>query len=131
MNYHLLSVRVMVSVYFIYFNLIFFLIIIIVRLSLKSKYQFYLNVHPGFDGTCLNKVSLLFIITIHAFTRGQSQLSLSETEPKWFEFETSRYAFGGRISRFAKVNMNKVNILYRIVLILVGSCSFLCTLSLY
>ena len=37
-----------------------------------------------------------------------SQPRLSETEPKWFVFEISCYAFGGRIRRFAKVNVNKV-----------------------
>ena len=58
---------------------------------------------------------------------------LAETKPKWFVFETSCYhAFGGRIHCFAKANVNKVNIIvYWIVLILVASCSFLCTLSLY
>ena len=35
---------------------------------------------------------------------------MSETEPKWFVFETSSYAFGGEIRRFAKVYVNKVNI---------------------
>ena len=45
-----------------------------------------------------------------------SQPRLSETEPRWFVFETSCYAFGGRIRRFTKLNVNKVNIflLYRI-----------------
>ena len=38
-------------------------------------------------------------------------VSDSETEPKWFVFETSWYALGGRIRHFAKVNVNKVNIL--------------------
>ena len=47
---------------------------------------------------------------------------MSETESKWFMFETSSYAFGGRIRRFATVNVNKVNIVYCIVLILVASC---------
>ena len=32
---------------------------------------------------------------------------------------------------FAKVNVNKVNISYGIVLIQLASCSFRCTLSLY
>ena len=38
------------------------------------------------------------------------------------------YVFGGRIRRFAKVNVNKVNIFYCIVLIMVASCLFRCTL---
>ena len=45
--------------------------------------------------------------------------------------ETSCYAFGGRIRRFTKVNVNKVNMLYCIELILVANCSFRCTPSLY
>ena len=32
---------------------------------------------------------------------------LSETELKWFMFETACYAFGGRIRRFAKVKVTK------------------------
>ena len=43
-----------------------------------------------------------------------SQTRLSETEPKWFVFEASCYAFGGRIRRFAKVNVNKVNIFFTV-----------------
>ena len=45
-----------------------------------------------------------------------SRSRLSETVPMWFMFETSCYAFGGRIRRFAKLNVNKVNFvpLYRI-----------------
>ena len=39
-----------------------------------------------------------------------SRPRLSETEPKWFMFETSCYAYGGRIRRFAKLNVNKVKI---------------------
>ena len=39
-----------------------------------------------------------------------SRSRLSETEPKWFMFETSCYGVGGRIRRFAKLNVNKVNI---------------------
>ena len=41
---------------------------------------------------------------------------MSETEPKWFMFETCSYAFGRRIRPFAKLNVKKVNIclLYRI-----------------
>ena len=52
-----------------------------------------------------------------------SRPSLSETEPKWSIFETSRYAFGGRNLRLAKLKVvNKINILlYRI-----HSRSFLC-----
>ena len=46
---------------------------------------------------------------------------LSETEPKWFVFETSCYAFGGRICRF----VNKVNMFYCIILILLSSKLFL------
>ena len=57
-------------------------------------------------------------------------IRLSEMEPKWFVCEMSCYAFGGRIRRFAKVNANKVNMLYCIVLIIVPICSFRCTLSL-
>ena len=41
---------------------------------------------------------------------------MSETEPKWFVFDTSCYAFGGRTRRFAKVNVNKVNICYIILI---------------
>ena len=58
-----------------------------------------------------------------------SRPRLSETEPKYM-FETSCYAFVGQIRCLAKVNVNKVNICYCIVLILVASCSFRCTLSL-
>ena len=38
-----------------------------------------------------------------------SRSRMSEMEPKWFMFETSSYAFGRRIRRFAKLNVNKVN----------------------
>ena len=48
-----------------------------------------------------------------------NRLRLPEMEAKSFVFETSFYVFGGRIRRFAKVNLNKVNILYCIVLIIV------------
>ena len=41
----------------------------------------------------------------------------SRPEPKCFVFETSRHAFGGRIRRFGKVNVNKVNIFYCMLLI--------------
>ena len=41
-----------------------------------------------------------------------------------FMFVNSCYVFGRRIRRFAKFNVNKVNILYRIIFILVASCSF-------
>ena len=44
-----------------------------------------------------------------------SRPRLSEADPKFFVFETSCYSFGGRIRHFAKVNMNKVNMLYCIV----------------
>ena len=37
-----------------------------------------------------------------------SRPRLSEMEPNWSMFETSCYAFGGRIRRFAKVNATKV-----------------------
>ena len=60
-----------------------------------------------------------------------SRPRLSETEPNWFVFETSFYAFGGRIRRLAKVNVNKLNIFYGMVLIQLLSCSFRCLLSLY
>ena len=62
---------------------------------------------------------------------------MSETVPQWFMFETSCYAFGGRIRRFTKLNVNKVNsnaiLLIRLYLtiddefsqlkILISSCS--------
>ena len=48
--------------------------------------------------------------TSHAFGRSASRSRLSETEPKWFMFQTSCYAFGGRIGRLANLNANKVNI---------------------
>ena len=73
---------------------------------------------------------IILILSMHSLAAA-SWPRLSETEPKWFEFETSCYAFGGRIRSFAKVNVNQVNIFYCIVLILVSGCSFLCTLSLY
>ena len=53
-----------------------------------------------------------------------SRPRISETEPKWFMFETSSYVFGRRIRRFAKLNVNKVNIFYFIVFTLVANCSF-------
>ena len=63
-----------------------------------------------------------FIIRLAAASRPR----LPETKPKWFEqrfeFETSCYALGRRIRRFAKVNVNKVITFYWIVLILVVSC---------
>ena len=37
--------------------------------------------------------------TSHAFTRAARRSRLSETESKWFLFETSRYVFGGQIRR--------------------------------
>ncbi len=45
-----------------------------------------------------------------------SRPRLSETEPNWFMFETSSYAYGRRVRRIAKLNVNKVNffLLYRI-----------------
>ena len=51
-----------------------------------------------------------------------SRPRMSETEPKWFIFETSSYAFGRRIRRFAKLNVSKVNLFYFIVFSLVSSC---------
>ena len=39
-----------------------------------------------------------------------SRARMSETEPKWFMFETSSYAFRRRIRRFATLNVNRVNI---------------------
>ena len=60
-----------------------------------------------------------------------NQPRLSEAEPKRFVLETSCYAFGGRIGRFSKLNVNKVNIFYCIVFILVANCSFRYILSLY
>ena len=51
-----------------------------------------------------------------------SRTRMSEREPKWFLFATSSYAFGRRNSRFATLNVNKVNLFYFIVLILVASC---------
>ena len=45
-----------------------------------------------------------------------SRPTLSETETKWFMFDISCYAFGGRVRSFAKVNVNKVNIFNGITL---------------
>ena len=70
------------------------------------------------------------ILAMHSLTVA-SRPRMSYTKPKWFVFETSCYAFGERIRRLAKLNVNKVNLLYIIEFILVASCSFLCTLSLY
>ena len=58
---------------------------------------------------------VLYILAMHSLA-ASSRPRLSETAPKWFMFETSCYAFGGRIRRFAELNLNKVNIvlLYRI-----------------
>ena len=48
--------------------------------------------------------------------------------------ETSCYAFGGRIRLIAKVNVNKDNMFYCIIihnlLIIVASCYFRCILSI-
>ena len=46
----------------------------------------------------------------------ESRPIMSEEKPELFVFETSCYAFGGRISRFAKLNVNKINtvLLHRI-----------------
>ena len=40
----------------------------------------------------------------------------SQTEPKWFMFESSSYGFGVRIRRFSKLNVNNVYmfLLYRL-----------------
>ena len=62
-------------------------------------------------------ISTLGRLVLHSL-RSASQPRLSETEPKWFMFETSCYAFGGLIHRFAKLNVNKVNFFYGIVFIL-------------
>ena len=51
---------------------------------------------------------------------------LSETEPSWFVFETSCYAFGGVIRRFAKVNVNKVK-----VFLLYQRCEINCSKLLF
>ena len=54
-----------------------------------------------------------------------SRPRMSETEPKWFMFfETSSYAFGRRIRRFATLKVNKLNIFYSIVFILVRKLFF-------
>ena len=54
-------------------------------------------------------IYIMFLIAV-------SRPRLSETEPKWFMFGSSCYAFGGQIRRLAKFNVNRVNIclLYRI-----------------
>ena len=52
----------------------------------------------------------MYILAMH-WLAAASLPRLSETEPKCFVFETSCYAFGGRIRRFAKVNVNYVNII--------------------
>ena len=59
---------------------------------------------------------ILLKLAIHSLV-AESRPRLSETEPK---FETTCYAFGERICRFAKVNVNKVKMLYYIILILVA-----------
>ena len=45
---------------------------------------------------------LFIFFTSHAFIAAASQPRLSET-PKWFMFETSCYAFSGRIRHFTTV----------------------------
>ena len=57
---------------------------------------------------------VLWKLAMHSLTAA-SRPRLSETEPKWFVFETSCYAFGGRIRRFAKLNVNKVKNFYCII----------------
>ena len=56
-----------------------------------------------------------------------SRPRLPETDPKWFVFETSCYPFGGRIRRFAKLNVNRVNIflLYFINLLFLSMHTFI------
>ena len=76
--------------------------------------------------TCSDSLMIMVLYSLAAASRSR----LSETDPKWFVFETSCYAFGGRIHRFVKVKANKVNMFYCIVLI-VGSCIFRCTLSIH
>ena len=54
-----------------------------------------------------NEENVLFLHTLamHSLAAA-SRPRLSEMEPKWFVFETYCFAFGGRIRRFAKVNVN-------------------------
>ena len=49
------------------------------------------------------------ILAVHSLAAA-SWPRFSETESQWFVFETSCYAFGGRIRRFAKVSLNKLNL---------------------
>ena len=72
----------------------------------------------------------LKILSMHLLAVA-SRPRLSKIEPKWFIFDTSCYAFGGRVRRVAKLNVNKLNFFYCIVFILVTSSSIRCTLSLY
>ena len=76
--------------------------------------------------TCSDSLMIMVLYSHAAASRSR----LSESDPTWFVFETSCYAFGGRIHRFVKVKANKVNMFYCIVLI-VGSCIFRCTLSIH
>ena len=89
------------------------------------KYQFVTSVivKYKYKPHCISKTNT-YLIQLAA-----SRPRMSETEPKRFQFETSCYAFGGRIHRFSKVNMNEVNMFYGIVLIQLASCSFRCALS--
>ena len=62
------------------------------------------NRKTGFDTSIY-----LLILALHSLAAA-SRPRLSETEQKWFTFGTFCYAFGGRNRRFAKVNVNKFNI---------------------
>ena len=63
--------------------------------------------------TCVYALQLnYFHYTQLAMPAVASRPRLLETEPKWFVLETSCYPFGGRIRRFANVNVNKVSICF-------------------
>ena len=70
-------------------------------------------------------IGCLLDLTSHAVIRGRESVQTVRNGPKWFVFEPSCYAFGGR-SVASQVTVNKVNIVYCIVLIIVASCSFRC-----
>ena len=78
----------------------------------------------GFDVSCDQWITM----NQPCWLAAASRLRLSEMGPKWFVFETACYVFGGRIHRISKVNVNKVNSFYGIILILLASCSFWYTL---
>ena len=67
-----------------------------------------------------SSISTLLLIFLSTFAMhslaSESRPRLSEEKREWLVFETSCYVFGGRISRFAKLNVNKVNtvLLHRI-----------------